>query len=335
VHTHTLSPSLGERLRRPWRPAVYQGMRSKGYFEGWYFKCVDATRDTVVAIIPGISLPEDGDPHSFVQVLASGGHGGYHLYPVERFAYDADRFSLRVGPNRFDRKGMHLELEDPFTVEGDVSFGPWSEWPVTATAPGAMGWYRFVPFMECYHGILSMDHGLTGGLRLGDREVDLDGGRGYAEKDWGRSFPREWLWVQTNHFSRPGTSVSLSVARVPWLTSAFVGHLCGLLHEGVLYRFTTYRGSRIDDLASGGDWAEASLSMGDLRLRLRVDGVHPGQLRSPVMGDMRGEVLEALDAKVHVTLERSGQVLLDDEARPAAAELMDPDRRLVEQLGHQ
>ena len=31
-------------------------------------------------------------------------------------------------------------------------------WPVKVTSPGAMGPYAFVPFMECYHGVVSMDH---------------------------------------------------------------------------------------------------------------------------------------------------------------------------------
>lgn len=36
----------------------------------------------------------------------------------------------------------------------------WHGWPVTLANPGVMGPYSFVPFMECNHGILSMDHAL-------------------------------------------------------------------------------------------------------------------------------------------------------------------------------
>ena len=35
--------------------------------------------------------------------------------------------------------------------------------------------------------------------------------RGYIEKDWGKAFPHSWLWLQTNHFTQPGTSLSASV----------------------------------------------------------------------------------------------------------------------------
>jgi tocopherol cyclase len=51
-----------------------------------------------------------------------------------------------------------------------------------------MGWFAYVPFMECYHGVLSLDHEVNGRLRLGKRETDFSGGRGYIEKDWAAPF---------------------------------------------------------------------------------------------------------------------------------------------------
>jgi hypothetical protein len=51
-----------------------------------------------------------------------------------------------------------------------------------------MGPYAFVPFMECYHGILSMDHKINGQLIIHDEIIDFTGGKGYMEKDWGQSF---------------------------------------------------------------------------------------------------------------------------------------------------
>ena len=35
-------------------------------------------------------------------------------------------------------------------------------YPGTIFSPGIMGWYSFVPFMECKHGIVSINHDLTG-----------------------------------------------------------------------------------------------------------------------------------------------------------------------------
>jgi hypothetical protein len=97
---------------------------------------------------------------------------------------------------------------------------------------GPVGW---MPGLECTHGILSFDHELSGNLTLtttasnkknatttsssagGSTEIiSMNGGRGYTEKDFGRSFPSLWVWIQTNNFrNNPGTSLFVSIARIP------------------------------------------------------------------------------------------------------------------------
>ena len=52
-----------------------------------------------------------------------------------------------------------------------------------------MGWYAYLPIMECYHGILSMDHELSGELIYNGDFLAFNKGRGYIEKDWGKNFP--------------------------------------------------------------------------------------------------------------------------------------------------
>ena len=79
-----------------------------------------------------------------------------------------------------------------------------------------MGWYAYVPTMECFHGILSMNHTLTGQLTLNNSKLNFDGGKGYIEKDWGRNFPKNWIWAQSNHFLDSELSVSISLATLPW-----------------------------------------------------------------------------------------------------------------------
>ena len=91
-----------------------------------------------------------------------------------------------------------------------------------------MGPYSFVPFMECNHGILSMDHALKGELLVNEVHTNLDGGPGYVEKDSGRGFPRGYVRAQSNHFSEEGTSISASVAEIPWLTERLPNQLLAL-----------------------------------------------------------------------------------------------------------
>jgi tocopherol cyclase len=316
------------RLRKLWDPAAYQdGRKSLGYFEGWYFKLVDATQEHVLAVIPGISMARDGERHAFVQLNRDDGTTAYWRFPADDFAWSHERFEVCIGPNRFSADRIAVDLSgEAGTLKGAVTFGPWVPWPVTAFSPGIMGWYRFVPFMECYHGVLGFDHSVEGSLAIDGAEIDFTGGRGYAEKDWGRSFPEAWVWLQSNHFGAPGTSLTLSVAKIPFAGGSFVGQIAGLLHEGHVYRFATYTGAKLTRLEhrEGG----VTVVMADRRHELTVDadGARPGELASPVLGGMTGRVQESLRGRVHVRLERvaGGAVIFEGDGTSAGIELMDP-----------
>ncbi len=90
-----------------------------------------------------------------------------------------------------------------------------------------MGWYAFVPFMECYHAVIGFDHPLEGKININGNEIDFTGGRGYIEKDYGKSFPSYYIWMQSNHFETEEISVMASVAKIPWLGSSFDGFVVG------------------------------------------------------------------------------------------------------------
>jgi tocopherol cyclase len=308
-------------------PERYHGhdRRSGPYFEGWYFKLVDADATERWAVIPGIFLGEDpARNEAFVQVLDGvRGRSHYFAYPAHAFAAAPDAFDVRVGESRFAADGLSLRLTDGAArVVGDVRFDRLEPWPVRWRSPGVMGWYAWMPFMECYHGVLSFDHGLAGELELLGAAARFDGGRGYLEKDWGEAFPSAYVWMQSNHFATPGTCLSASVAMIPWFRRAFRGFIVGLRHEGRLHRFATYTGAHIGDLAL--DDTHVRWEMADRRLRLslcatRAEG---GLLHAPVRTEMHRRVDETLRSSISVRLEtREGRVLFEDVGRAAGLEV--------------
>ncbi len=315
--------------RRIWMPEIYQGGSvRRRYFEGWYFKQVDAAEERIVSIIPGVSYSEDGSAsHAFVQLVPGGGDAHYFAYGVDEFSFDPRSFSVRVGPNEFSREGMRLDLAaDGRSVKGEVGFGPWSPWPVRPLSPGIMGPFRFVPRMETYHAVLSMDHALTGGLAIDGERLDLSGGRGYIEKDWGRSFPSSWIWAQSNHFGRPGVSLMLSVAKVPWMTGAFVGNIAGLLVGGELHRFATYTGAKPVCVQTGRGTAHVVLRDRREEIEITLEGSETMSLKAPVFGSMEGRDAESLGGTAHVVLRalRGGRagVVFEGTGRNAGVEVM-------------
>ncbi len=319
-------------IRGVLHPEAFHGHGvTSSYFEGWYVKLVSADRSARWAVIPGVFLGTDGGDEAFVQVLdGMTGRSWYHRYDVADFGAEPDRFDVRVGPNRFSDRGVVLDLP---SLRGEVRFTtPLDPWPVTLLSPGVMGWYAWVPRMECKHGVVSFGHDLAGRLEHEGATASFDGGRGYLEKDWGAAFPAGYVWTQTNHFTDPSTCLSASIALIPWLRSEFRGHIVGLQHQGVLHRFATYTGARTTRLEITDDEVRWTLrAKRGSTLDITADRPRGALLHAPVRTEMHKRVEETLDATVSVRLtDDAGRVLLDDTGHCAGLEVHgDLDRLLA------
>jgi hypothetical protein len=208
-------------------------------------------------------------------------------------------------------------------MSGRLEFSNLVQWPKPWYSPGIMGPYAFVPFMECYHGIVSMDHSIFGTLKVEKNEIDFDQGRGYIEKDWGRSFPSAYVWMQSNHFSLPGISIKASVARIPWVRNSFVGFIAGVWLHDTLIRFTTYNGSTMRKLQI--DPLKVELVLENNRHQLAILAIRETatSLVSPIHGLMDGRIEESMTSKVEIVLtdRETGKVILDDTGHNAGLEV--------------
>lgn len=307
-------------------PERYHGWKAKApFFEGWYYKLVSGDERQKFAVIPGVIKGEDA--HAFVQVL-DGGNGvtEYYRYPLESFSASEHSLHIRVGDNVFWREGLKLNLRGGrLPLQGEVSFSEVTPWPVTVWRPGIMGPFAWLPKMECYHGVVSLDHALQGGLALHGQTFDMQGGRGYIEKDWGRAFPQAWVWMQSNHFGRAGVCLTASVAIIPWLGSSFPGFIIGLWVEGRLYTFATYSGARLTHLSSEAGAVRWQVSDRRYALDIHAWRSQTGVLKGPDTHQMGRRVLETLDAELEVRLrrvgDREGEVLFEGVGRHAGMEV--------------
>ena len=319
-------------IRKIFNPAWFQGNSSKkNYFEGWYFKVVSADGKNTWAFIPGISL-NNNDSHSFIQAInGTTGETWYCKYPAESFSCSRDSFNTRVSGSHFFDNGFTLEIaESGSSFSGVIEFIDPVRFPVSFLRPGIMGWYRYVPFMECYHGVVSLDHGLKGSLTINGKDVDFTGGKGYVEKDWGTSMPQAWVWMQSNHFDSEKTSFMLSVARIPWLGSSFTGFLGFLLHKGILYPFATYTGAVIRKLVISNEMVEASVHSKHFTIHVNGRNSSRGLLKAPVEGEMQRLIHESLDAELDVRLtDKKGYLLFEGTGRNAGLEVVGDKRTLV------
>ncbi|MEI6061456.1 MAG: tocopherol cyclase family protein [Bacteroidota bacterium] len=308
------------------KPEVFQGsLSNKRYFEGWYFKHVSRNRESVYSFIPGISLnPEN--PHSFIQVInGMTGSTQYIEYPVSAFSFDTKNFRVQVGDSVFTSDSMLLNINSPLLkVNGRLGYSGGAKYPTSVFSPGIMGWYSFVPFMECKHAVVSVSHRIDGNLSVNGEIIDFSGGKGYIEKDWGISFPESWIWLQSNNFEKSDACVMISIAKVPWLGSFFTGFLGFLYYGGTFYPFSTYNKSEITALSLADEKLSLDFRSKKHQLKITATLKQTGILLAPKAGEMSRRIKESVDSELEVELlDRAGKVIYHDKASRAGLEVIE------------
>jgi hypothetical protein len=282
-------------LSKIYKPEIFQGEnRKKSYFEGWYFKHVVNNGETVFSLIPGIAFDKNGNGHSFIQYInGKNAQTQYYKFPVDSFIYDSNSFEIQIAINRFSKDNIFLQIDQEPKIHAEINYKDHISIESSIFSPGIMGWYSFLPFMQCYHGLVSLDNRIEGFIQTDNKIVDLTGGKGYIEKDWGESFPKSWLWLQCNTFDEETTSFFFSIAHIPWMGNFFIGYISVFLYKGKVYRFATYNESKINKIELKEDQANIILKNNDIELKVEAKRKNGGILKAPVLGNMERRIIFA------------------------------------------
>ncbi len=230
------------------------------YFEGYYYK--HQKGKNTIAFIPGIS--SEGE---FIQIITN--TASYHI-PY-------------IGKNIFDNNGIKVNInENNLSVYGEIKYGK-----LTPIKYDIMGIFKYFP-MECRHGVVSMYHTLKGNLMLNGENFDFTNGIGYIEKDSGTSFPKSYLWVQSNNFPMK-CSVMVSIAHIPFYGLQFKGCICVVYYLNKEYRLATYLGAKIVCNSKN----KVILQQGNYRLEVDIPKNAGHSLYAPNVGKMTRTVHES------------------------------------------
>lgn len=298
-------------LKKIISPILFQGnLKKKNYFEGWYYKQVSKDEKSIISLIPGISLFEN-QCHSFVQFIFSTldkdnnriVKSGYLKYSLEDFKFNNDPFMVKIGDNTFSESHVSIKLMDKKNnIQGTFELGTLKHIEKSILMPNIMGFFSYLPKMECNHGVISMIHAVNGKLMVNGEEINFNGGKGYIEKDRGTSFPKEYLWIQCNSFKNKTVSIFSSVAKLPYINMNFMGHVSNLLIDGKQYRFATYNNSKlkIEKLTS----ENIKLSLENSKLILNIEAIlsNSVELIAPQNGNMKKTIKEEPSGMVKLNL---------------------------------
>ncbi len=306
-------------------PPLFQGEnylnKNKNYFEGWYFK--NTNNEKGISFIPGINIDETGKK-AFIQVITN--QTSYYIdYDIDLFKFNITPFYIQIGENSFSKDGIHIDIKQSNQsprIYGDISYLEKKEIKTDILNPNIMGPFSYIPFMECNHAILSMKNTTKGSIVINQEKMDFNNGVAYIEKDWGTSFPKNYIWVQGNQFQNKNVSFMISVANIPFKLFEFRGLICVLIMDNQEYRFTTYNGAKIVKYEVTDKLLNITLKKGRYSLNIQSNYDEGLKLSAPVKGKMAKDIYESISSTITVTLKREEKTIFLDTSINCGLEIV-------------
>jgi tocopherol cyclase len=274
----------------------------RGFFEGWYLRVtLPKIRESfafMYSILPGrrytIEDPSGANPHSGGAAQVIGLDEEYIFCPFadpRKFWATPTRLALgHWGDTKLDIPPQLLSVAE---FDTHITQG----YQVTATLhQGALpaqncrwcyeiipiyGWGQAQQIQQATAGILSylpifepgwqilMAHGLaTGWIEWQGQRYEFDRAPAYSEKNWGRSFPQKWFWLNCNSFSdTAGLAITAGGGRrkVLWMTEEVA--MVGIHYQGRFYEFVPWNAQIEWQIKPWGEWRIQATS-GDFQVEL-------------------------------------------------------------------
>lgn len=289
------------------------------YFEGWYYKVT--TEGIAFALIVGISKNEY-ENHAFIQTIDTLTRKTYYYrYSMKDVTIAYTPFSIAIKGNTFMKHRIQLDLPN---MQADLSMYEFSDLNTTAYSPTIMGPFSYYKRMQCVHSIVSLQHYVRGTLNCDHQDIQIQG-IGYMEKDRGVSFPKEYIWTQSNSCEIKNSCFFLSIAHIPILNTSFTGCICVLMINQKQYHFATYYGVRVKtmDVYEYQNHKEVHIELQQFsyQLKITIKQYQAYPLIAPKDGVMEPKVFESLDSEIFVKLYHHGKELHDLHFVQAGSEI--------------
>ena len=271
-----------------------------------------------------VSALKNGDYSSFIQVITK--ENSYFLnYSFQDFSFNNSPFFIKIGDNTFSLDEINININDSFhklNINGNIHFS--NSTPISSTlySPNIMGPFSYIPFMECNHAVLSMKSNTLGSLNFNSDLINFNGGIAYIEKDWGTSFPKSYIWCQSNEFLNFPANFMISIAKIPLGCVNFTGIISDISFENKEYKFATYYGARLKKYDVNNDSIFIEVEQGNKTLSVSSLSENRKFLLAPSKGKMNKEILESISSNVYVELKENNIIIFSDTSINCGLEIV-------------
>ncbi len=324
------------------------------FFEGWYYRVTLPELGQTIAFMYSIDDPSGDKPQSGGAVQVLGIDDGYYwrTFPeVDQFWADKHQLALgHWGKRKISGLPRYLEPQEfeQSIIEGyqatatlnqgqffDPATGHWTRWcyeiiPVygwgnsggdqQSTAGWLSSWQIFEPGWQ-----ILMAHGwATGWIEWQGQRYEFRQVPAYSEKNWGRSFPEKWFWLNCNSFlGEPDLALTAGGGRrgvLGWMESVA---MIVIHYRGQFYEFVPWNSRVSWEISTWGSWHMRATNR-DYTVELRgTTSLQGTPLRAPTVEGLIFCCQDTMRGDLWLVLRevRSQRVILEAESSLCGLEI--------------
>jgi tocopherol cyclase len=271
-------------------------LRKKNYFEGWFQKIYSHEHRTSIFLIYGIATGHSSDKKGFIQLYIP--NQEHLLLYFDEKDVDCSPYEHRVqfGENVISNERIFLKTAD---VHINLSV---SKSQGNTLARNTMGRYYFIPNLPCYHAVVDDAQKIYGEIHCKAASYQINGARGYLEKNWGTSFPKDYLWLHGFDPKHSTNQLLFSQAKIYWMGRTYTKHLGFLRYDETRINILRLRKSSIHVQKISDASQRIFISSPELTLEITVELACEIPLKAPVKGMLERSIMHHNNVSIHVRL---------------------------------
>lgn len=271
-------------------------MNRPSYFEGWFQKIYAVEHRASVLIIYGYATQNPPERFGFIQILLPNERPLLYYFPKHEVDLDLTNHVVRMGNNLLSTQEITIASE---VLQMNLRLSV--KHPVQSLK-NTMGYTYYIPNLPCYHAVVNPAHWVSGDIQFNGNSIELTNERGYLEKNWGTSFPQDYLWLHALDPSDSGVSLLFSCASMHWMGRTFRKHVGHIRYKGIEMDLRELKQVTIRCVKESSLSYSITLSSKTISLRIEVVSVRQVTFKGPDQGQMSRDIIHHADANMLVTI---------------------------------
>lgn len=209
-------------------PTQLQGNFSKSnYFEGWFQKIYSQEHNVSFIIIYGFATANSTEEMGFIQLYFPNQEVIRLNFHKDDLYLNRKKHIVKFGSQLISRERIYIST-DTFQIDLTISTDKHSTFKQKT-----MGNFYLIRGLPCYHCVIQNNSNVSGEIAINQMHYKLTNANGYLEKNWGTSFPDNYIWLHAIELNNPDNQLLFSQADIIYRNKIHRKHLGYVKINGV------------------------------------------------------------------------------------------------------